>query len=319
MPKISFKNSTTASNVPASLQQGELGVNIADAKLYIGNASNVTTQIIGTVGTQDAGSMAITGGTISGATIGGTTASTVKSTSLNLGGQAITGIDNDTTMAANSNTTFPTQNAVKTYTDNTLRGRLKNIYTFTSSGTYTKSGSDVNVLHVMLCGAGGGGTAYSIGGGSGGYSETIINATAITTVSVTVGTGTAGASYYSNIGQGGTTSFGAYLSASGGYGADQNYGHSGGHGGYGYGGIVNSTGGGSGSHNNMDQWSHSNAPDTTGGTSFFGGPMAGAHSSSKFGSNHGAPGAGGTCVSNSHNGQGGFAGQNGICIVYEYK
>jgi hypothetical protein len=170
----------------------------------------------------------------------------------------------------------------------------------------------------MLCGAGGGGTAYSIGGGAGGYAERIIDATSISTVAVTVGIGTNGASYYSNIGQGGTSSFGGYVSASGGYGADQNYGHSGGHGGYGYGGTVNSTGGGSGSHNNMDQWSHSNSPDVTGGTSYFGGPMAGAHTS-RFGSNHGAPGAGGTCVANNHNGQGGFAGQNGIVIVYEYK
>lgn len=318
MPKISFKNSTTASAVPASLQQGELAVNITDQKMFIGNASGVTTQIIGSMGNQDATSVAITGGSITGATIGGTTASTVKATTLTLGGQAVTGIDNDTTLAANSNANFPTQNAVKTYTDATLRGRLKNIYTFTATGTYTKSGSDVNVLHVMLCGAGGGGTAYSIGGGAGGYAERIIDATSITTVTVTVGTGTNGASYYSNIGQGGTTSFGGYLSASGGYGADQNYGHSGGHGGYGYGGTVNSTGGGSGSHNNMDQWSHSNAPDVQGGQSFFGGAMAGAHTS-KIGANHGAPGAGGTCVSNGHNGQGGFAGQSGICIVYEYK
>ena len=318
MPKISFKNSTTASAVPASLQQGELAVNIADQKMYIGNASNVTTQIVGTVGIQDAGTISISGGTITGVTIGGTTASTVASTSLTLGSQAITNIDNDTTMAGNSNSAVPTQNAVKTYLDNTLKGRLKNIYTFTSSGTYTKSGSDVNVLHVMVCGAGGGGTSYSIGGGAGGFSETIIAAGGISTVSVTVGTGTAGAAYYSNIGQGGTTSFGGYLSATGGYGADQNYGHSGGHGGYGYGGIINSTGGGSGSHNNMDQWSTSNSPDVSGGTSYFGGPMAGAHTS-RFGSNHGAPGAGGTCVSTGHNGQGGFAGQNGICIVYEYK
>jgi hypothetical protein len=318
MPKISFKNSTTASAVPASLSQGELAVNITDQKLYIGNASSVTTQIIGTVGIQDANTIAISGGTITGVTVGGTTASTVQSSSLTVGGQAITNIDNDTTLAGNSNTAIPTQNAVKTYLDNTLKGRLKNIYTFTSTGTYTKSGSDVNVLHVMVCGAGGGGTSYSIGGGAGGFSETIIAAGGISTVSVTVGTGSAGAAYYSNIGQGGTTSFGGYLSAGGGYGADQNYGHSGGHGGYGYGGIINSTGGGSGSHNNQDQWSHSNAPDPTGGTSYFGGPMAGAHTS-RFGSNHGAPGAGGTCVSTGHNGQGGFAGQNGICIVYEYK
>ena len=318
MPKIQFKNSTTGGNTPSGLQQGELAVNIADQKAWIGNAAGATVQIVGTMGSQDSNNVSISGGSISGVAVGGSSASTVSATSLTLGTQTVSVIDNDTTLSGNSNSSLITQNAAKTYSDSALKGRLKNIYTFTSSGTYTKSGTDVNVLHVMLCGAGGGGTAYSIGGGAGGYSETILNATGITTVAVTVGTGSNGASYYSNIGQGGTSSFGGYLSATGGYGADQNYGHSGGHGGFGYGGIVNSTGGGSGSHNNMDQWSHSNSPDTTGGTSFFGGPMAGAHTS-KIGANYGAPGAGGTCVSNGHNGQGGFAGQSGIVIVYEYR
>lgn len=318
MPKIKFKNSTTSSTVPSALAQGELAVNITDKKVWVGNASGGTTKIIDSLGNQDAASVAITGGSMTGVTIGSSTASTVATSSLTLGSQAVSGVSNDTSLAGNSDSNLVTQYAAKTYIDNTLRGRLKNIYTFTSTGTYTKSGTDVNVLHVCLCGAGGGGTSYSIGGGAGGYSEKLIDATGITTVSVTVGTGTAGAAYYSNIGQGGTSSFGSYLSASGGYGADQNYGHSGGHGGYGYGGTLNSIGGGSGSHNNMDQWSHSNSPDPTGGQSFFGGPMAGAHDA-KIGANHGAPGAGGTCVATNHNGQGGFAGQNGIVIVYEYK
>ena len=318
MPKIKFKNSTTSSAAPSSLARGEIAVNIADKTAWIGNASGVSTKIVGSLGNQDSNNVAISGGTITGVAIGNTSASTVAASTLTLGGQAVSNISDDTTLSGNSNSSLVTQNAAKTYIDNTLRGRLKNIYTFTSTGTYTKSGSDVNVLHVMVCGAGGGGTSYSIGGGAGGYAETIISADGISTVAVTVGVGTNGAAYYSNIGQGGTSSFGSYVSASGGYGADANYGHSGGHGGLGYGGVVNSYGGGSGSHNNMDQWSHSNAPDPTGGTSFFGGPMAGAHTS-KIGANHGAPGAGGTCVSTGHNGQGGFAGQNGIVIVYEYK
>ena len=318
MPKIKFKNSVTSAVVPSGLAQGELAFNIADQKAWIGNNSGTAVNIIGTLGSQDSNNVTVSGGSMSGVTIGASTASTASVSTLTLGGQGVNNIDNDTTLAANSNSNLATQNAAKTYIDNTLRGRLKNIYTFTSTGTYTKSGTDVNTIHVMLCGAGGGGTSYSIGGGAGGYSERVLDATGITTVTVTVGTGTAGAVYYANVAQGGTTSFGAYLSATGGYGADQNYGHSGGHGGYGYGGTVNSIGGGSGAHNNMDQWSHSNAPDTTGGVSFFGGPQAGAHGT-KLGSNHGAPGAGGTCVSTGHNSQGGFAGQNGICIVYEYK
>jgi hypothetical protein len=317
MPTIQFKNSSTASNVPSSLQVGEIAVNHTDQKVYIGTSGGVAT-IVGTAGNQDANNVAITGGAMTGVSVGSTTASTVAASSLTMGSTTVSAIDNDTTMSANTNSNLPTQNAVSSYLQNNLRGRLKNIYTFTSSGTYTKSGSDVSTIHVILVGGGGGGTSYSISGGAGGYSETLLNASSITSVSVTVGGGSGGASYYSNIGAGGTSSFGGYISAAGGYGADANHGHTGGYGGYGYGGIVTATGGSSGGHNNMDQWSHSNSPDSTGGVSFFGGGMSGFHTS-RPGSNHGAYGAGGACVSTGHNGQGGYSGQGGIVIVYEYR
>jgi hypothetical protein len=325
MPRYQFKNSNTPGAVPASLQQGEVAINIPDNKMWIGNASNTPVLVIQSLGNQDSNNVAITGGSISVGSHGNTTPTTITTNSLSVGGNAISQVSNDTTMAnANyvnsaTNAYAVTQNASKTYHDNTLKGRLKNIYTFTSSGTYTKSGTDVNQIHVVVVGAGGGGTSYNIGGGAGGYAESVLAASGITTVAVTIGTGSSGASYYSNIGAGGTTSFGGYLSASGGYGADANYGHASGHGGVGIGGNLNSRGGTNGGHSNNDQSNSNTGYDANGGAGFFGNGAPTYHANQK---NTGAPityGAGGSVVASSHNGQGGFAGGNGICIVYEYK
>ena len=55
MSRIKTKNSTTAASVPASgsLLQGEIAINIADKKLYVGNASGnpieITSQGVTTV------------------------------------------------------------------------------------------------------------------------------------------------------------------------------------------------------------------------------------------------------------------------------
>ena len=200
-----------------------------------------------------------------------------------------------------------------------LRSRLKNIYTYNGSGTYTytKSGPDVTRVHVMVVGAGGGARAYSECGGAGGFSEGVYDATGITTVTVTVGAGSGGGSYFGFSGQGGSTSFGGYISAAGGYGANQNESHSGGHGGYGYGGAINSYGGMGGSHTNDDQYSSSNACEGMGGTSFFGGSMVGDRPDWSL-TTAAAPGTGGNAISPSHNGQGGRGGKDGCCIVYEY-
>jgi hypothetical protein len=325
MPRFQFKNSTTPGNTPSSLQPGEIAINIADKKMWIGNSSNVPVLVVNSLGNQDSGSVSITGGSISVTNHGTTTPNTVGTSSLRVGGGTVSQISNDTNMNQSgytnnaTNSYAVTQNAAKTYHDNTLKGRLKNIYTFTSSGTYTKSGTDVNQIHVVCVGAGGGGTSYNIGGGAGGYSETVLAASGITSVSVTIGTGTSGAPYYANIGAGGTTSFGSYLSASGGYGADANYGHASGHGGYGYGGILNSNGGTNGGHSNNDQSNSNSAYDAAGGAGYFGNGAPTYHAAQK---NTGAPipyGAGGSTVASSHNGQGGFSGGNGICIVYEYR
>lgn len=313
MPVIKLKNSTTASAVPSSLTTGELAVNITDKKLYVGQSG--VTKIVDSLGNQDANSVNITGGNINNVPISNSSG-TLSTSNLSLnGGQTITAIDNDTTLSANSNTVIPTQNAVVGYI-NSKKGALKNIYTFTSSGTYTKSGTDVKNIRVVCVGAGGGGRGYSEAGGAGGMTERVIDATGITTVAVTVGTGSGGGVYFGFSGQGGTTSFGSYCSASGGCGANQNYQHSGGHGGYGYGGNMNVHGGGGTGHKNDHSAAYHNGSGH-GGQSFFGGGNNGHHYSSRYAQNIQALGAGG----GGHNSYfvSGYDGMYGICVVYEYK
>ena len=118
-----------------------------------------------------------------------------------------------------------------------------NMQVFTSSGTYTKS-SGVNQIMVRLVAAGGGGSGHCEAGGAGGFSEKIINVSALSTVSVVIGTGGTGTYYSGRSGQGSASSFGTFMSATGGDGANQTYQHAGGLGGIGAGGDVNMYGGG---------------------------------------------------------------------------
>jgi len=185
------------------------------------------------------------------------------------------------------------------------------IQVFYASGIYTKP-TGVNKILVKLVGAGGGGSGHCESGGGGGYAEGIIDATAISTVSVTVGPG-GGATFYSGgAATGGTTSFGPYLSATGGNGANSSAQHHGGLGGLGSGGNVNLYGGGGTSHGQYNG---------RGGASYFGGSGAAGHpQGGNYNGNHQdrcAPGAGGTNGWN--NSYAGNVGKSGIVIVWEYR
>ena len=314
MPVIKLKQSTTPGATPGSLATGELAVNIPDVKLYLGTGSGVV-KVAGTIARQDSNNVAITGGTVTGTTI---SSGTLTTTNLQLNsGQTITGISTSTSLGT-SNALVPTQNAVNSYIAS-KKGGLKNIVTFTSSGTYTKSGTDVTRIKVICVGAGGGGRGYGEGGGAGGMSELVIDATGITSVSVTVGGGGGGGQYFGFSGGGATTSFGGYCSAGGGSGANANYQHCGGHGGVGYGGNVNTHGGGGSGHTNAHSSSHHNPGH--GGQSFFGGANAGSHYSERFAQNVAAPGSGGGGHNFYGNGafSAGYDGTYGICVVYEYR
>lgn len=213
---------------------------------------------------------------------------------------------------------------------NSDKGDLIKVESFNSSGTWTNPGA--TTVHVKLIGGGGGGAGYCEGGGAGCYAERFLDVTAIPSVAVTVGGGGSYAAYYAAAGDGGTTSFGAYLSAIGGYGANRQYSHSGGHGGNSASGAGFSVQGGAGC-------GHINSVGSTsagvlGGAGYFGGPGAHArnHGNLGYGANashgifRGAPGAGGsgniTDWGSSPTARGhsaGDYGQPGIVIVYSYK
>lgn len=316
MPKYKFKNSNIASQVPgaSSLIAGELAINVQDGRAFQGNSSAVVTKVIDTLGRQAANNVSITGGAIAVTSVGNTTPSTATGTAVVINGTTLSNVTSD----PNSTAT----NAVMTNyaaQQNILNAgeKLKNVYTYTGNGTYTKSGSDVRRLHVIVCGGGGGGRAYAESGGAGGYAEKVLDATSITTVSVTVGGGGAGGVYFGFSPGGGTTSFGGFVSASGGGGANAHIQHNGGLGGLGSSGELNVWGGGGGGHNNQDQYNGNGAPGH-GGVSFFGGGQPSGHGGQQP-SDVSAFGSGGVATNPAHNSQGGRNGKGGICIVYEYK
>jgi hypothetical protein len=188
---------------------------------------------------------------------------------------------------------------------------ITSMQVFSSSGTWTKP-TGVRYIKVQLCGGGGGGSGHGEGGGAGGYSERVIDVTSVTSVSVTIG-GEVNGTYYSGAGDNGnSSSFGAYMSCSGGYGANRNNQHSGGLGGVGSGGDLNIYGGGGQSHHNYS---------SVGGNSFFGGAVAAGHpQGGNFSHNHqshSAPGSGGS--GGYFNGHRGSNGRPGFCVVTHYK
>ena len=222
-----------------------------------------------------------------------------------------------------NNITFPDGKTQSVRYDQTAdaRGELIQIDTFppndfhntSISGTYTwTKPAGCRLVRVMVVGGGGGGCAHGEAGGAGGYAEKWINVESVSTVSVTVGGRGGGTGYYSAGGDGSTTSFGSYVSASGGYGANRNWSHSGGHGGVGHGGDINLYGGGGGGHDNRGG---------KGGMSFFGGSKFPGWANNSYGhtgeDHYMAPGSGGTSCHTNH-GRGGHGG-SGACIIYCYK
>ena len=182
---------------------------------------------------------------------------------------------------------------------------------YTSSSTWLKN-AGVNRIRVQVVGGGGGGTGHGEAGGSGGYAEEYIDVTSISSVLITVGGGGGGVTYHNTAGNGSTTSFGPYLSASGGEGARRVGGHSGGRPGIGSGGNLNIYGGGGAGHT-----LHGGG---LGGQSYFGGPSIGVHDSSPQVSNQetrAAPGAGGTGGPRAR--RRGGTGRSGMVVVWEYR
>ena len=195
-------------------------------------------------------------------------------------------------------------------------GGIINITSFTATGTWTKPAGCTSVL-VKLVGGGGGAAGYCESGSGAGYSEKVIDVSAVATVAVTVGGGGASVAYYASGAAGGTSSFGAYCSATGGNGANTGGSHCGGDPGVGSGGSINLYGGVGTGHTNNG----SHACVSQGGGSFFGSSGTTNRNTTSNKLYNGAPGSGGPGGRTNDGGGGaGIAnGEAGLVIVYAYK
>jgi len=195
-------------------------------------------------------------------------------------------------------------------------GNLLSITSYTTAGSYTwTKPSGCKKVIVRLVGGGGGSSGYCESGGAGGYSEKMIDVTSVATVSVTVGGGGGATGYYTAAPDGGTSSFGAYCSATGGYGANRNYSHTGGLGGVGSGGDINLYGGmGTGHGNSMGH-----GVLGRGGETYFGGAPGGKREGGGGGNvGQGAPGSGGCGGRTNDNHGSGGPGKPGAVYIWEY-
>jgi len=185
----------------------------------------------------------------------------------------------------------------------------KGIITYTTGGTYFPS-SGTKLVYVRVVGAGGGGSGYSETGGSGGFVEGFVSMVGVASVQITVGNG-GSATYYSGAaGQGQTSSFGTYMTATGGNGANSNHQHCGGTPGIGSGGQVNLYGGGGTGHGHNGK----------GGATHFGGAMASGHpQGGSYTANHQTHAAPGTGGSNGWaSSYPGGVGKEGIVVIMEF-
>lgn len=187
------------------------------------------------------------------------------------------------------------------------------IRVFNASGTWSKPAGITKIL-VKIVGGGGSGSGVGETGAAGGYSEKIIDVTSITSVSVTVGTGNTNPTYYSGrAGAGTATSFGSYMTATGGNGGNQSHQHCGGLPGVGSGGDFNIYGGGGSGHM---YWA-----GPPGGSSYWGGAGATGHPQggnyAHQHSSHAPPGCGGSA--GYHTSRLGANGRDGMVVVYEFK
>ena len=227
------------------------------------------------------------------------------------------GVPSDSTVSLAKLTATGTKDATTFLRgDNTFAaagGGFESQQVFTSSGTYTKP-SGINTLKVIVVGGGAGGGGHSNnsaagGGGGGGTSIKIIDATSITTETVTIGAGgTRGNS-------GGTSSFGSHCSATGGATGAEQYGGvigagSGGLGGVGSGGNINIKG--DNGINNFNQ----NCGGGGGSSTLGGGGRSRHNAGGDNGGNYGG-GGGGAGDNGTVNNAG--TGGTGIIIVEEYK
>ncbi|CAK0686297.1 phage tail protein [Escherichia coli] len=200
----------------------------------------------------------------------------------------------------------------------------QNCAVFDNAGVSTWNVPDIvkkgRRVRVKVIGGGGSGGYPSIsstnaagggGGGGGGVSESVIDLTGIDTVTITVGSGGESQNTSARNGNpGGTSSFGAYLSATGGDGGGQ---VSGGAGGKGVGGQINTSLGPGSPGASMIAGTDSAVGGSGGGP---GGNGQVLDSAGNVGSNAKGPGGGGAGLATKKIGGVTGAGHSGIVIIY---
>jgi len=255
-------------------------------------AAPSTNQMYGTVTSYDSATGALVMNIVS---VRGSGTKTAWVVSQSAPGGAAVGANSDITSL--SGTTMPT------------------VQVFTATGTYTRP-AGVRKIHVRgVAGGGAGGDTAGAnqsggGGGGGGPIDKWIDASAITTVAVTIGAAGLGASGT----DGGTTSFGAYCSATGGVwpgtGSGTAGAANGGLGGIGTGNDIDYTGG-----NGGNNWN--NICGGFGGDSLFGTGGRSVHNGGAGQNARGYGGGGAGGGDNTTNVAGGD-GTPGIIIVEEF-
>jgi hypothetical protein len=186
---------------------------------------------------------------------------------------------------------------------------------FTASGTWTKPDGISKIL-VIGTGSGGGGgspTTANRGGGGGAAGATcieLLDATSLTSETVTIGPAGAAGTSNGNGSAGGNTTFGAHFTANGGNGGNGGTSLTGGVGGTGTGGNVNLQGG-----DGSAGLQGASSPSGMGGSSFWGGGAGGVSttSSGRAGRAPGSGGSGGFDAAES-----GGAGAAGVVFVLEF-
>lgn len=188
---------------------------------------------------------------------------------------------------------------------------IASINVYTGNSTWNRP-TGVKYIKIQVNGAGGGGGGHGEGGAAGGYAELFLDVRSISSVAVTIGGGGGGTYYSGAAGNGNSSSFGPYVSASGGHGANRQAQHCGGVSGNGSGGNLNIHTGGGYSHHARDSSSVAE--------SFFGGGTASNYpNGGQFGHNHNGHSALGAGGGGAHfHSYRGTDGRPGIIIVTNF-
>ena len=155
---IILYHSTTAAAVPlsANLATGELAINVTDKVIYTKNGAGAVISLVGSLASQNANAVAITGGTITGITDlavadGGTGASTAANARTNLSVPSLTGTGATGTWGIDISGNAATATTATNATNATNATRITNSggWNVTPSGTnlfFNYNGTNVGVL-----------------------------------------------------------------------------------------------------------------------------------------------------------------------------